>query len=97
MLSKADMEISGIERCYKALSEFAHPNWSGTAFIYSQHHTDALYTSFGRNERNSMALAGTGINALQAALKLFQYGFNGFSDCFEDLVKKCEQHLDKSK
>jgi hypothetical protein len=90
MLRKADRQISGILSAYESLSEFAHPNWSGTAGLYSKADHEKILVHFGKNARLSEAPLNIGLNSLVGALMTFEFAYNKISDLMPDFISKCE-------
>ncbi len=71
-----EKDVEGFQREYKALCEFAHPNWAGAMYLFAQLDLEARTCTFGpgaeavANTRSRVAavLSGTALLA-QAALE----------------------------
>ena len=48
-----EKDFKGFREQYDMLSEYAHPNWSGTAFMYSKPDRANLSTDYGTNIRGA--------------------------------------------
>lgn len=97
MLKKADEEISGILGHYERLSEYAHPNWLGTSFLFSRNLEEELATEFGRQARgnDNLTVLQASLVGLATSLGIFEFSYNGISQQIQGLVAKCELELDK--
>ena len=42
-VNKINKAIDGFEGKYNSLCEFAHPNWSGTSYLYSKPNSEKIY------------------------------------------------------
>jgi len=45
--------VEGFRQQYDSLSEYSHPNYSGTTGLYSKNDTENIVTDFGANVRNT--------------------------------------------
>ncbi len=90
MLDKAEKAAPGIRKNYESLCEYAHPNWSGTGYLYSKIDKDKILTNFGKNPRGSEGPAGTGLNSLICSLVLFEHAYNAIADILPAFVTACE-------
>lgn len=93
MLKKAEKSIPGVLSAYDSLSEFAHPNWSGTSLLYSKNDHDKVLTRLGKNVRSIKAPLKLGLNSLTAGLATFEYAYNMISDLMPDFISVCEAAL----
>lgn len=93
MLEKADKSIPGILSNYKSLSEYAHPNWSGTSLPYSKIDFDKGLTHLGKNVRLKEPMLGRGLNSLNGALGMFEIAYNRISDLMPAFISVCEAAL----
>lgn len=50
-LDRVETDIKGFKHQYKLLSEFAHPNWPGTVYLYAKHNRSKGVSDFGQNIR----------------------------------------------
>ena len=51
-LKEAEKNIEGYSHQYGILSEYAHPNYAGTALLYAKHDMENRRTDFGQNMRH---------------------------------------------
>jgi hypothetical protein len=93
MLQKLDQIIPGFYNSYERLSEIAHPNWAGSAAIYSKRDKITLITHFGRGLRDTAYSQTLGLNCLIGALDLFSYAYNKISDLTPSFARACERTL----
>ncbi len=93
-LEKAEKEISGIKSTYEMLSEYAHPNWAGTHFLYASNDHEKLTVSFGKNPRKSDNHKRMGISCLLGNLIIFELSYNKFSDILPAFIEACERAID---
>ena len=95
MLKKAEKSIPGIGilSAYDSLSEFAHPNWSGTSLLYSRNDHDKILTHLGKNVRSAESPLGLGLSSLTGSLAMFEHAYNSISDLMPDFVSVCEAAL----
>jgi hypothetical protein len=92
-VSKVSKDIPAFGKAYDSLSEYAHPNWSGTSFIYSKHDPENVLTNFGKDLRESSNYKIFGVQCLVGSLVLFESLYNQISDLMPDFVKACEGDL----
>ncbi len=93
MLDRANKVINGIRPSYDALSEYAHPNWSGVSSLFSRIHREEIFTSFGRNPRGSEGPKRMALAALIGSLEIFTHAYDSLSDLMPDFIRACEAEL----
>jgi hypothetical protein len=93
MLENAEAALPGVKQSYESLSEFAHPNWSGTSRLFSKIDHENILTSFGKNARCTDGPIVFGLCSLNDALEIFVHAYNAVSDALPNLVSKCEAEL----
>lgn len=93
MLKKAEKSFPGILSTYDSLSEFAHPNWSGTSGLYSKNDPDEILTHLGKNMRSTEWPLRRGLNSLIGALAMFEHAYNRISDLMPGFISVCEAAL----
>jgi len=71
LLKHMDKTIPGAEASYNSLSEFAHPNWSGVAGLFSEIDRENYVTRFGRGWPKTERVKEMAANLLVASLELF--------------------------
>jgi hypothetical protein len=90
MLDKAEKTVKGIRRGYDALSEVAHPNYPGTAGLYSEIDTINIQTRIGKDTMQSRSSAKEGLSNLIASLTMFEYAYNRATDLMPIFIQICE-------
>jgi len=80
LINHMEKKITGARQSYDSLSEFAHPNWSGVAGLFSEvnHHTDV--TTFGKNLKRTERARQVAVTLLTASLEIFCHSYNKISD-----------------
>jgi hypothetical protein len=77
---------------YERLSEFAHPNWSGTALLFSKREEDGI-ANFGENMRTEENVLLLGLHNLTVALDVFQLTYDGVGELMPEVVRMCEANV----
>jgi GNAT superfamily N-acetyltransferase len=88
-----DKEVEGFRRQYDGLSEFAHPNWSGTTLLYSKPDPQNLGAKFAANIRTSEAGKLIAVVNLSVALTIFERSYNRISEVLPRFVSVCERSI----
>ena len=88
-----DKEVVGFRSQYDSLSEFAHPNWAGTSFLYANPDPANGWTDFGVNVRLSEGPRNGGIANLSVALLVFEDRSNRIDEIIASFVAICEKNL----
>lgn len=91
LIDKMDKEIPDFRKHYEMLSEYAHPNWSGTHGLFAQIEPALCATRFGDKE-NTISISMT-LPLLAASLEVFIAGYNAIADLMPDFVVICEDSL----
>ena len=86
-----EKDCEGFGHQYDHLSEFAHPNWSGTTGLYSRFDHDEALAEFGRNIRGAEWAKGIGLTNLSVALLFFEDSYNRFADLMPPFIDLCER------
>jgi hypothetical protein len=94
-LDCVEKDISGFNRQYGYLSEYSHPNWAGTVYLYSKFDKENGAADFGPNMRESGATKRTGVNNLSVSLLMFERSYNLIADLIPAFTKLCEDRLEK--
>jgi hypothetical protein len=91
-IDRADKKFPKLRRIYDNLSEFAHPNFSGTGGSFSKidRATDVVHFGRGIARGDHRRLI---FPALITALSLAQYSYEAISDMIPTFVKRCEEVL----
>jgi hypothetical protein len=92
-LKQVDEDIEGFSHQYGILSEFAHPNWAGTVYLYAKHDTENRVTDFGQNIQKSNSARRKGVSNLSVALAMFERSYNRIADLIPAFTKLCEDRL----
>lgn len=93
-IDKLDKKIPGARRNYDRLSEISHPNWAGSAAIYSNRTDDNFTTFFGRDVRDNSATIEMALNSLIGALQIFEYAYNRITDQIDQFSDACDRSVD---
>ena len=92
-LQKLDRKIPGFFGTYERLSEVAHPNWAGSAAIFSNHDPKTLITHFGKNLRDTGYVRRLNLRCMVGSLEIFSYAYNLITDLMPDFCEACEQGI----
>jgi hypothetical protein len=88
-----DKKAPGFRRAYDSLCEYAHPNWSGTALLFSKDDRAKILTEFGRNIRDNEWVSKMGLHSLVGGLTAFEYSYNRISDMLPVVIELCEADI----
>jgi hypothetical protein len=88
-----DRKAPGFRRAYDSLCEFAHPNWSGTALLFSKDDREKILTELGRNMRDNQWVSKMGLHSLVGSLMAFEYSYNQISDMLPAVIELCETDI----
>jgi len=94
-LDSVEKDVAGFNRQYGYLSEYAHPNWAGTVYLYSKINKENAVADFGQNIRKPESAKVIGASNLSVALLLFERSYNRVSDLIPDFTRLCEERLKK--
>lgn len=92
-VDRVEKDSEGFRQQYDILSEFAHPNWAGTALLYSKPDPTNLWTDFGPNIRGVDGPKNIGIINLSVALMFFERSYNRIADVMPAFIELCEGRL----
>jgi hypothetical protein len=95
-LDSVERDISGFNRQYGYLSEYSHPNWAGTVYLYSKLDKENGAADFGQNIRKPDGTKIIGVGNLSVALLIFERSYNRVSDFVPVFTKLCEERLKKA-
>jgi len=93
MLRKAEKVAPLIGEVYADLCEYSHPNWAGSAGLFSQHDREQILTNLGKYPRGIDRPAAMGLAALLGAIELVIYAYNKAADMMPDFIGACEAAL----
>ena len=79
-VDRVEKDVDGFRHQYEMLSEFSHPNWAGTALLYSRPDPPNLRTDFGANIRGGDRTKHAGVLNLSVALMFFERSYNHVAD-----------------
>jgi len=91
-VDSVDKKIPGFRYQYDRLSEFAHPNWAGTALLFSKREEGGI-ANFGENMRSEETVLVGGLHNLAGALDVFEVSYNRVGELIPDFVRVCEANL----
>jgi hypothetical protein len=91
-LEQVEKVMEGFSDHYGVLSEFTHPNWVGTVFLFSKYHPENLTIEFGQNIRGEDRSKEIGVRSLHAGLKFFEVTYNNLTDSIPAFVELCQRH-----
>jgi len=89
-VAHVEKDVQGFRHQYDLLSEFAHPNWAGTALLYSKPDQPNLWTDFDANIRGAVGPKNIGVISLSVALMFFERSYNRLADLMPTFVALCE-------
>jgi hypothetical protein len=92
-LDKLDRKIPGFVGTYQRLSEVAHPNWAGSAAIFSNRDSKTLITHFGKNLRDTSYVRRLNLRCMLGSLEIFSYAYNLITDLMPDFCEACERGI----
>ena len=88
-VDRVDEKIPGFRQQYDRLSEFAHPNWSGTALLFSKREEGGI-ANFGENMRSEENVILLGLHDLVVVLDVFQLSYDRVGELMPEFVRLCE-------
>jgi hypothetical protein len=91
-LEEVEKVIEGFSQHYGVLSEFAHPNWAGTASLYSKAHQEDLTITLGKYVRGGDRAKALGVNGLRGAVGLFEATYKNLINKMPAFVELCQRH-----
>lgn len=91
-VARVEKDVEGFSQQYDLLSEYSHPNWAGTARLYSKPDATNLWTDFGRNIRGIAPPKKVGIINLSVALMFFELSYNRVGDNMPAFIALCENN-----
>jgi hypothetical protein len=90
ILEHASKKYEGLGEVYDELSEIAHPNWGGLLGAYGTLNTDERLYELSMSKIPLPML----LIALNVALQVLQYTYNGMVPSLHKLVEVCDKTLD---
>ena len=88
-VDRVEKDVEGFRHQYDLLSEFSHPNWAGTALLYSKPDPPNLWTDFGPRIRGIDGPKNIGIINLSVALMFFERSYNRVADNIPAFIELC--------
>jgi hypothetical protein len=88
-----DKTIAGFRHQYERLSEFAHPNWVGTALIFSRADKASGIAYFGELMRAENEAFYVGVGNLASALQIFQLSHTSLNEAKSEFIRLCEANV----
>ncbi|WP_441229791.1 hypothetical protein AB7828_07185 [Tardiphaga sp. 215_C5_N2_1] len=92
-IGKLDKTFPGAAKQYDRLSEISHPNWAGSAAIYSKRTDDNFTTHFGKDVRDHSSTKVLALASLINSLEVFTYAYNRITDHIPAFADACERSL----
>jgi hypothetical protein len=92
-LDRVEKDISGFNLQYGYLSEYAHPNWAGTVYLYCKFDEENGAAEFGQNIRTPGGTKHICAINLSVALGMFERSYNRIADLIPLFTKLCERGL----
>ncbi len=93
-LDVVSKELPKARQMYDEMSEYAHPNWTGTEFAFSKIDYEKHLSRYGRGLTDKPDRhAGKGLRCLNAALMMFELSSRRITGLLRDFVKACEAEL----
>jgi hypothetical protein len=89
-LRHIDKKIPGFFAAYESLSEFAHPNWSGSSGLYSILDKETRIVHFGRGLDEPDVVRGFIIYAMIGSLGAFDYAYDLITDLMPSFLDELE-------
>lgn len=89
-VDRVERDAEGFRQQYDCLSEFAHPNWAGTALLYSKPDPPNLWTDFGANIRGVDGPKQVGVVNLSVALMFFERSYNQIAKVMPAFIELCK-------
>ena len=89
-IDRMDKRVSGVRHSYDILSEIAHPNWRGVFGMYAKTDQATFTAHFGRGLRSTEGTKDQIVNALLAALGLFEFAYNKISEALPEFLAELE-------
>ncbi len=94
-VDSVEKDVKGFRHQYDILSEFAHPNWAGTALLYSKPDPPNLWTDFGPNIRGIDGPKTIGAVNLSVALMCFERSYNRIAEVMPAFIELCKGRVDE--
>ena len=85
----------GVRKYYDELSEFAHPNWSGSFGCYGTINEKEIKLELGILKDLESYPYDIALNALIASLETFRIFYNNLAEQIPEFSKLCEESLKK--
>ncbi|MGC1107840.1 MAG: hypothetical protein WA876_15020 [Candidatus Acidiferrales bacterium] len=95
-LNCVEKDIEGFSRQYGYLSEYAHPNWTGTVYLYLKFDQGNAAADLGQNIRQPENTKLIFAVSLSNALLIFELSYNRITDIVPRFIKLCENRLDNA-
>jgi hypothetical protein len=86
----AEQEVPGFEAHYNRLSEFAHPNWAGTMYLFSQPEPEERAMRFGPNVRGFDSATIQCLTGLSGALLMLRAAYDEITAVIPQFAAICE-------
>ena len=97
LVGRMDKHTPGILEMDNRMSEYAHPNWAGTAFAYSAINREKMVVDLGKASPRRRLHDVVGLNCLNGCLGLLEFAYNKVTELFPAFIAACEAHLASKK
>jgi hypothetical protein len=92
-VDRVDKTIPGFRTQYDRLSEFAHPNHSGTVLLFSRLDETTGIARFGKNMRSEDEVVTVGLANLASAVEIFLMSCADLDASLPEFIHLCEQNV----
>lgn len=89
MLGHAEKDVPQVQASYADLCEFAHPNWSGTGYVFSWIDDEACTTFFGTMHRAHGQARERCVGTLRSALVMAHVAYARIQDALPAFTRAC--------
>jgi hypothetical protein len=94
-VDKMELVLPGARSQYDRLSEFAHPNWQGTAMLFSSFDKEQRWTDLGHYLRQAESVESECWSSLAMCLMSMEYIYNNLSDVFPSFIELCRKKFER--
>lgn len=90
LVDRADKSFPGLRTKYDAMSEFSHPNYAGSAGVFSKPNAQTFQVGFGKTLRDRSYPNSLSLDALLGSLLMVEIAYNKIGDLMPSFIKLCE-------
>lgn len=95
-IDAASKDLPELRAQFDRLCEFSHPNWAGTAQMFSQPDHDAPGVDLGPNIRGQDTARTLAAVNLSVAMLMFESAYDDLADNWERFVELCDASVDQA-